>query len=76
MTSYPHITLTQREEEVARLVMKGYSAKEIAKGLGSSPRTVEQHIVNMRNRLLARDRTHMVAHLLLRGIIIATTSDL
>lgn len=52
MTSYPHITLTPREEEVARLVMKGYSAKEIAKGLGSSPRTVEQHIVNMRNRLL------------------------
>ncbi len=76
MTYYRPVTLTPREEQVARLMLKGHSAKEIARLLGNEARTVDQHIVNMKLKLGAGNRAHMVAHLLIRGIITATTNDL
>ena len=36
-------TLTEREQEVLRLIAKGRSAKQVAKQLGISPKTVERH---------------------------------
>ena len=36
-------TLTQREQEVLRLVAKGRSGKQVATQLGISPKTVERH---------------------------------
>ena len=36
-------TLTEREQEVLRLVAKGRSGKQVAKQLGISPKTVERH---------------------------------
>lgn len=46
--------LSQREREVARLVMRGLASKEIGAQLGLSPRTVEKH----RARMLARLGLH------------------
>ena len=36
-------SITARENEVLSLVAKGYSTRQIAEGLGLSPRTVESH---------------------------------
>ncbi len=36
-------TLTEREQEVLRLIAKGRSGKQVAKQLGISPKTVERH---------------------------------
>jgi DNA-binding CsgD family transcriptional regulator len=76
MIGYPNVVLTRREEEVCRLMLKGFSAREIAGILSSRARTVEQHINNVRNKLGAGNRVHMAAHLLIRGIITITINDL
>jgi DNA-binding CsgD family transcriptional regulator len=36
-------TLTEREQEILRLIAKGRSGKQVAKQLGISPKTVERH---------------------------------
>jgi two-component system response regulator TtrR len=43
--------LTLREDEVARLLVKGYATKEIAKALMLSTRTVETHRANIYDKL-------------------------
>nr|WP_184031140.1 helix-turn-helix transcriptional regulator [Sphingomonas yantingensis] len=73
---YPNVRLTSREEEVCRLVIKGLSAAEIGHCLGISARTVDQHCNNVSLKLGSENRAHMVAHLLVRGLIVITTADL
>ncbi|WOK35309.1 helix-turn-helix transcriptional regulator [Sphingomonas sp. C3-2] len=53
--------LTGREYQILELVAQGYSAKEVAQRIDIAPRTVERHIDNVRLKLQARNRTHMVA---------------
>ena len=36
-------TLTEREQEILRLIAKGRSGKQVARQLGISPKTVERH---------------------------------
>ena len=43
--------LSQREQEVFRLVRLGYKASEIAKTLGISPRTVDAHKQHIKDKL-------------------------
>lgn len=47
----PMDTLTEREREVLRLVVKGRSTKEIASELDISTRTVETHRANLMRKL-------------------------
>lgn len=47
----PMDTLTEREREVVRLVVKGLSTKEIAAELDISTRTVETHRANLMRKL-------------------------
>ncbi|WP_243395682.1 response regulator transcription factor [Sphingomonas oleivorans] len=63
----PH--LTERELLVLALVSKGYSAKEVAQELRIAPRTVEKHIDHVRLKIRARNRTHMVAQAISRGLL-------
>ena len=49
-------TLSEREQEVVRLVARGLVSKEVASQLGLSPRTVEKH----RARILAKLGLHDV----------------
>lgn len=52
--------LSAREIEVLELVACGLSAKEIAEELSLSTRTVERHLDNVRGKLRARNRPHLV----------------
>jgi DNA-binding NarL/FixJ family response regulator len=44
-------TLTEREQEVLRLIAKGRSGKQVAKQLGISPKTVERHKTRIFSKL-------------------------
>lgn len=55
-----HPALTRREAEVLSLVAYGYSAKEIASLIQIAPRTVERHTENLRLKLRARNRAHLI----------------
>lgn len=61
--------LTSREQEVLEHVILGLSAKEVARYLGISPRTVDRHVENVRLKLRARNRTHMVACAIQAGFL-------
>jgi LuxR family transcriptional regulator, transcriptional regulator of spore coat protein len=61
--------LTQREHSVLALVAKGLSAKEVALVLAIAPRTVEKHIDHVRLKIRAKNRAHMVAQAMERGIL-------
>ena len=61
--------LSGREREVLLLIAKGLSAKEVALRTNLSPRTVEHHVENIRNKLRARNRAHIVSKALAFGEI-------
>jgi DNA-binding NarL/FixJ family response regulator len=49
--------LTDREEEVLRLVGRGLANKQIARALGITERTVKAHLTSVFQRIGVRDRT-------------------
>lgn len=53
-------TLTKREREVARLVCRGMSNREVAQTLFLSEKTVKTHMSNILSKLGVRDRTQLV----------------
>lgn len=59
--------LSGRQKECAELLNECLSTKEIAKKLGLSPRTVEDHINKLRIKLYARNRIELMHAL--RGIV-------
>lgn len=59
--------LTQREEEVLRLVALGYSNKEIAVTLDVSVKTVETHKANAVEKLGLKNRSDVVRFGIVRG---------
>jgi LuxR family transcriptional regulator, transcriptional regulator of spore coat protein len=61
--------LTAREQQVLELVAQGLSAKEAAQAIDIAPRTVERHIENVRLKIRARNRTHMVTVALELGLL-------
>lgn len=61
--------LTRREMECLGLAADGLSAKEIAINLRIAPRTVERHLDQVRVKLHARNRVHMVTQALRDGVL-------
>lgn len=61
--------LTVREQQVLEFVAYGLSAKEVAQQIDIAPRTVERHIENLRLKMRARNRTHMVTLALELGLL-------
>ena len=61
--------LSEREEEVLRLVAWGYSNKDIAAKLQISVKTVETYKVRLMEKLDLRSRTDIVRYALLRGLL-------
>jgi DNA-binding CsgD family transcriptional regulator len=50
-------------------IARGLSSKQCALQLGIAPRTVERHVENLRNKLNARNKPHLVAKALAAGHI-------
>lgn len=66
----PHrVVLTDREQDVLQLVVKGLSNKEIADALTISENTVKFHLKNILAKLHARNRTEAVAYALQTGLV-------
>lgn len=63
------VSLSEREREVLRCIARGLSSKQCALELGIAPRTVERHVENLRNKLHARNKPHLVAKALAGGHI-------
>lgn len=61
--------LTSRELEVLVLVASGGSAKEIARTLDITSRTVEAYINHLKLKTQSRNRAHLVAMALEQGLI-------
>lgn len=61
--------LTPREKEVIRLSADGLTSQEIALQLGMSPRTVNQHVDNVADKLGTRNRAHTVAEVIRHGLL-------
>jgi DNA-binding NarL/FixJ family response regulator len=55
MTDLNQIKITQRDEQVLKLLVQGCSNKEIATQLNISPRTVKQHLRTLFLRAGIRD---------------------
>ncbi|GAA1937075.1 response regulator transcription factor [Nocardioides marmoribigeumensis] len=65
----PRGVLTDREDEVVKLIAEGYSSREIARILVISPRTVERHRANVLSKLGMRDRTELTRYAVRAGLI-------
>ncbi|MFD5213400.1 LuxR C-terminal-related transcriptional regulator [Microbacterium sp. NPDC058345] len=59
----PQEVLSEREIEVARLVLQGKTYAEIGQSIFISPRTAEHHIAHIRRRLGATSRSEVLARL-------------
>lgn len=59
----PEAVLSERELEVARLVVEGKTYAEIGETIFISPRTAEHHIAHIRRRLGATSRSEVIAKL-------------
>jgi DNA-binding CsgD family transcriptional regulator len=60
--------LTQREAEVLRLVASGHSNRQIAEDLVISEKTVEQHLLNIYQKLQVDNRSGAVAFAFAHGL--------
>ncbi|MFI6942447.1 response regulator [Streptomyces sp. NPDC050418] len=65
----PDRPVTEREEEVLKLVAEGHTSKEIADLLYISVKTVERHRANMLQKLGLRDRLDLTRYAIRTGLI-------
>jgi len=61
--------LTEREKETLVLVARGMVAKEIARTLAISEKTVRNHISNIYRKLDIYDRSHIVIYAMKKGLV-------
>ncbi|HLO01891.1 MAG TPA: LuxR C-terminal-related transcriptional regulator [Symbiobacteriaceae bacterium] len=67
LSTHDHPALTTREQEIIKLLAQGQTAREIGAQLFLSPRTVEKHEENIRNKLAVPNRAALVAWAAQRG---------
>jgi len=65
----PSRAITDREEEILKLVAEGYSSKQIAEMLYISVKTVERHRANLLQKLGLKDRLELTRYAIRAGLI-------
>lgn len=63
------VLLSEREQEVLKLVVEGYSNPEIAAALYLSPNTVKTHVRGIMNKLAVDDRVQAAVVALRSGLV-------
>lgn len=63
------IIATKRESEVLLYLISGRSANAASTQMGISPRTVESHIVNLKNKLGCNKISEVIYHALIGNFI-------
>ena len=63
----PRVDLSEREDEVMRMIAWGHSNKEIASRLNLSVKTIEAHKANAMHKLNMTGRVDIVRYAVLRG---------
>jgi len=61
--------LTDRESQILALIADGHTSREIADMLVISPRTVERHRENLRDKLGLRNRVDLTRYAIRAGLI-------
>jgi DNA-binding NarL/FixJ family response regulator len=62
--------LTGRESQILALIADGHTSREIAEMLVISPRTVERHRENLRDKLGLRNRVDLTRYAIRAGLIV------
>jgi DNA-binding NarL/FixJ family response regulator len=65
----PEKAITDREEEILKLVAEGHTSKQIADMLFISVKTVERHRANLLQKLGLRDRLELTRYAIRSGLI-------
>jgi DNA-binding NarL/FixJ family response regulator len=65
----PERAITEREEEILKLVAEGHTSKEIGELLFISAKTVERHRANLLQKLGVRDRLELTRYAIRAGLI-------
>ncbi|MFI6684186.1 response regulator [Streptomyces sp. NPDC050485] len=65
----PDRAITEREEEILKLVAEGHSSKDIGELLVISSKTVERHRANLLQKLGLRDRLELTRYAIRAGLI-------
>lgn len=65
----PAVTLSGRQRDILRLLAEGGSAKEVARALDISPRTVEFHKYRIMDSLGLRNTAELIQYAIRRGIV-------
>lgn len=65
----PQESLTEREKEVLKLIVQGYTNKQMAVELGISIRTIEGHRANLTDKLGIRSRVDLMRYARIHHLI-------
>lgn len=65
----PEKAITDREEQILKLIAKGRSSQEIGETLCISPKTVDRHRSNLLHKLGLRDRLDLTRYAIRSGLI-------
>ncbi|GAA3216110.1 response regulator transcription factor [Streptomyces sp. XM83C] len=65
----PERAVTEREEEILKLVAEGHTSREIAAMLSISAKTVERHRANILHKLGLRDRLELTRYAIRAGLV-------
>ena len=65
----PATVLTDREDQVLKLIAEGLSSREIARALTIAVKTVERHRANILGKLDMRDRTQLTRYAIRAGLV-------
>ncbi|MBN1660854.1 MAG: helix-turn-helix transcriptional regulator, partial [Anaerolineae bacterium] len=65
----PTATLTERQHEILTLIARGIPDQEIARLLDVSVQTIRWHIKGASRRLEAKNRNHLIAIAVSRGLV-------